>query len=77
MAMSPDEIKKLIQESIPDAVVTIDDLRGDGDHYSALIISESFRDMARIKQHQLVYKALKGRMGGQLHALALKTVVPN
>ncbi len=77
MAMSPDEIKKLIQESIPDAVVTIDDLRGDGDHYSALIISESFRDMSRIKQHQLVYKALKGRMGGQLHALALKTVVPN
>ena len=77
MAMSPDEIKKLIQESIPDAEVTIDDLRGDGDHYAAKIISESFRNISRIKQHQLVYKALKGRMGGQLHALALKTGAPN
>ncbi len=77
MAMSPDQITKLIQESIPDAEVTIDDLRGDGDHYSALIISESFRNISRIKQHQLVYKALKGRMGEQLHALALKTDVPH
>ena len=77
MAMSPDEIIKLIQESIPDAEVTIDDLRGDGDHYAAKITSESFRNISRIKQHQLVYKALKGRMGGQLHALALKTDVPN
>ena len=77
MAMSPDHITKLIQESIPDAEVTIDDLRGDGDHYSALIISESFRNISRIKQHQLVYKALKGRMGAELHALALKTDVPN
>ena len=77
MAITKEEIETLIKESIPDALIEIEDLRGDGDHYSALIISESFRNISRIKQHQLVYKALKGRMGGQLHALALKTVVPN
>jgi stress-induced morphogen len=76
MAMESAEIVQLIQESIPDAEVRIDDLRGDGDHYSALVLSASFKGKSRIQQHQLVYKALKGRMGDQLHALALKTGTP-
>ena len=76
MAMESGEIVRLIQESIPDADVRIDDLKGDGDHYAAHVLSASFRGKSRIQQHQMVYKALKGRMGDQLHALALKTDVP-
>ena len=76
MAMESGEIVRLIQESIPDADVRIDDLKGDGDHYAAHVLSASFRGKSRIQQHQMVYKALKGRMGEQLHALALKTDVP-
>ena len=76
MAMESGEIVRLIQESIPDANVRIDDLKGDGDHYAAHVLSASFRGKSRIQQHQMVYKALKGRMGDQLHALALKTDVP-
>ena len=76
MAMESGEIVRLIQESIPDADVRIDDLKGDGEHYAAHVLSASFRGKSRIQQHQMVYKALKGRMGDQLHALALKTDVP-
>ena len=76
MTMESGEIVRLIQESIPDADVRIDDLKGDGDHYAAHVLSASFRGKSRIQQHQMVYKALKGRMGDQLHALALKTDVP-
>ncbi len=76
MAMESGEIVRLIQESIPDAEVRIDDLRGDGDHYSALVLSASFKGKSRVQQHQMVYQALKGRMGEQLHALALKTEIP-
>jgi len=76
MAMHSNEIVQLIQEGIPDAEVRIDDLRGDGDHYAAFVSSASFKGKSRVQQHQMVYKALKGRMGGQLHALALKTEVP-
>ena len=76
MAMESGEIVRLIQESIPDAEVRIDDLKGDGDHYSALVLSASFKGISRIQQHQMVYRALKGRMGEQLHALALKTEIP-
>ena len=76
MAMDSAEIVKMIQEGIPDAEVRIDDLRGDGDHYAAFVSSMSFKGKSRIQQHQMVYKALKGRMGDQLHALALKTEVP-
>jgi len=77
MAMDSAEIVQLIQEGIPDAEVRIDDLRGDGDHYAAFVSSASFRGKSRIQQHQMIYKALKGRMGDQLHALALKTEVPD
>ncbi len=76
MAMQADEIAKLIKDSIPDAVVTIRDLAGDGDHYAAEVVAESFRGKTRVQQHQLVYQALKGNMGGVLHALALQTSVP-
>lgn len=76
MAMHSTEIVQLIQEGIPDAEVRIDDLRGDGDHYAAFVSSASFKGKSRVQQHQMVYKALKGRMGEQLHALALKTEVP-
>jgi stress-induced morphogen len=77
MPMSADDIERLIKESIPDAAVTIHDLAGDGDHYAALVVAESFRGKTRVQQHQLVYAALKGEMGGQLHALALQTGVPD
>jgi stress-induced morphogen len=77
MAMAAHEIEQLIQESIPDAVVQVDDLRGDGDHYAARVISPSFKGKTRVEQHQMVYKALRGRMGDQLHALALQTSVPS
>ena len=76
MAMQADEIKKLIQDAIPDAVITIRDLAGDGDHYAATVISAAFKGKNRVQQHQMVYAALKGRMGGQLHALALQTSPP-
>jgi stress-induced morphogen len=76
MPMAAEEIEKLIRQSIPDAVVEITDLAGDGDHYSARIVSESFRGQPRVKQHQRVYEALGGRMGGVLHALQLTTAVP-
>ncbi len=76
MAMQADEIAKLIKDAIPDAVVTIRDLAGDGDHYAAEVVAESFRGKSRVQQHQLVYQALKGNMGGVLHALALQTSVP-
>ncbi len=72
--MAAEEIERLIREGIPDARVEITDLAGDGDHYSARVVSESFRGLPRIKQHQRVYEALGGRMGGVLHALALTTV---
>jgi stress-induced morphogen len=76
MAMKADEIEKLIKEAFPDAVVTIEDLRGDGDHYAARVISKAFAGVPRVRQHQMVYSALKGRMGGELHALALQTAAP-
>lgn len=74
--MQPAEIEALIKSAIPDATVTIEDLAGDGDHYAATVISESFRGISRVKQHQIVYAALQGRMGGVLHALALQTAAP-
>ncbi|NQU62096.1 MAG: BolA family transcriptional regulator [Rhodospirillales bacterium] len=76
MAMASEEIEKLIKESLPDAQVTIDDLRGDGDHYAALVVSAEFEGKSRVQQHQLVYQALQGRMGNELHALALNTRTP-
>ena len=76
MAMAADEIESLIRQGIPDALVEITDLAGDGDHYSARVIAESFRGLSRVKQHQRVYEALGGRMGGVLHALQLTTAVP-
>ncbi len=77
MAMIAGEIEKLIKEDLPGADVRIEDLRGDGDHYAAHVIYEGFRGLSRIKQHQMVYKSLKGRMGGELHALALQTSLPD
>jgi phosphoribosylformylglycinamidine synthase len=71
--MAADDIKKLILEAMPDAEVEIEDLVGDGDHYRARIVSSAFNGKNRVQQHQLVYRALKGRMGGELHALALET----
>lgn len=76
MAMSPTEIEALIKAAIPDASVTIEDLAGDGDHYAATVVSEAFRGKSRVQQHQIVYAALQGRMGGVLHALALQTSAP-
>ena len=77
MAMQSIEIEQLIKEALPDAKIVIEDLRGDGDHYAARIISSAFEGKSRIQQHQIVYAALKGKMGGQLHALALTTQVPS
>jgi len=77
MAMSAHEIERLIKVGIPDAEVTIRDLAGDGDHYQATVIAESFRGKSRVQQHQLVYEALKAEMGGKLHALALQTGTPS
>jgi stress-induced morphogen len=76
MAMSANEIETLIRVAVPDARVTIEDLAGDGDHYAATVVSESFRGLSRLRQHQIVYAALRGRMGSELHALALQTSVP-
>lgn len=76
MAMVASEIEALIRAALPDARVVIEDLAGDGDHYAATVISETFRGLPRVKQHQMVYAALQGRMGGVLHALALQTSTP-
>lgn len=77
MAMAAEEIESLIRRAIPDAQVEIEDLAGDGDHYAARVVAESFRGLPRVKQHQRVYEALGGRMGGALHALQLSTAIPN
>lgn len=76
MAMAASEIESLIKAAFPDAIVTIEDLRGDGDHYACNVISNAFAGKSRIQQHQMVYTALGGRMGGELHALALQTNTP-
>jgi stress-induced morphogen len=76
MPMQADDIERLIKARIPDASVIIRDLAGDGDHYAATVVAESFRGKSRVQQHQLVYDALKAEMGGKLHALALQTGVP-
>jgi stress-induced morphogen len=77
MPMAAEDIEKMIRTAIPDAEVEIRDLAGDGDHYAAKVVSPSFAGMSRVRQHQLVYNALGGRMGGELHALQLETAVPN
>ncbi len=77
MPMTSHEIESLIKESFPDAEVAIQDLAGDGDHYAAQITSAAFKGKNRVQQHQLIYKALQGRMGNELHALALQTSVPD
>jgi stress-induced morphogen len=77
MAMNARDIETLIKSALPDAKVTIRDLAGDGDHYAAEVVSETFRGKTRVQQHQLVYDALKGNMGGALHALALQTSAPD
>jgi stress-induced morphogen len=76
MAMDARSIESLIRQALPDAEVEIRDLAGDGDHYAATIISAAFRGKTRVQQHQMVYQALQGRMGGELHALALQTSPP-
>ncbi|MEJ5231193.1 MAG: BolA family transcriptional regulator [Geminicoccaceae bacterium] len=76
MPMPASEIERLIRAALPDARVEIHDLAGDGDHYRAIVTSEAFRGKSRVQQHQLVYKALGEKMGGELHALALETRVP-
>lgn len=76
MAMSAADIERFIKEALPDATVTIRDLAGDGDHYAANVVSAAFKGKSRVQQHQMVYSALKGRMGGELHALALQTSAP-
>jgi stress-induced morphogen len=76
MAMDAGTIERLIKEGLPDAQVTIEDLRGDGDHYAAHVVSPAFKGKTRVQQHQMVYQALRGRMGGELHALALQTSAP-
>lgn len=76
MPMDAAQIESLIKQALPDAEVDIRDLAGDGDHYAATVISEAFRGMSRVQQHQLVYQALKGNVGGELHALALQTSAP-
>jgi len=76
MPMSPNEIEDLIKQGIPGAQVNIEDLRGDGDHYAAYVVSAAFKGKTRVQQHQMVYQALRGRMGGELHALALQTSAP-
>lgn len=76
MAMQASEIEDLIKAAFPDAAVTIEDLRGDGDHYACSVVSAAFEGKSRVQQHQMVYQALGGRMGGELHALALQTSTP-
>jgi len=74
--MAASELEAELREAFPDAEIAIEDLAGDGDHYRARIVSPAFMDMPRIRQHQLVYSALKGKVGGELHALALETSAP-
>lgn len=76
MPMNPAEIEKMIKEGVPEAEVRIEDLAGDGDHYAAYVVSPAFKGKTRVQQHQMVYQALQGRMGGELHALALQTSTP-
>lgn len=76
MAMDASLIERMIRDGIPDATVSIEDLRGDGDHYAAHVVSAAFKGKSRVQQHQMVYKALQGKMGNELHALALQTSVP-
>jgi stress-induced morphogen len=76
MAIDAGEIEKLIKAGFPDAQIRIDDLRGDGDHYAATVISAAFKGKTRVQQHQMVYASLQGRMGNELHALALQTAPP-
>ncbi len=76
MAMDAATIEQLIRAGLPDAQVTIEDLRGDGDHYAAHVVSAAFKGKTRVQQHQMVYQALRGRMGNELHALALQTSTP-
>ena len=76
MAMGAGEIEALIKAALPDASVVIEDIAGDGDHYAATVVSAAFRGLTRVRQHQIVYAALRGRMGGELHALALQTSAP-
>jgi len=76
MAMDASEIERLIKEALPGALVTIEDLRGDGDHYAAHVTAQQFAGKNRVQQHQMVYQALRGKMGDQLHALALQTAIP-
>ncbi|MEP3234042.1 MAG: BolA family transcriptional regulator [Hyphomicrobiales bacterium] len=76
MPMSAADIESMIKEALPDAEIVIEDLAGDGDHYRANVVSEAFKGKTRVQQHQLVYDALKGNMGGVLHALALQTSAP-
>ena len=76
MSMTAVEIEELLLKTFPDAKIIIDDLRGDGDHYAAQIISEKFRGKTRVQQHQMVYNAMDGKMGKELHALALNTSAP-
>ncbi len=76
MPMDARDIESLIREALPDARIEIKDLAGDGDHYAATVVSSAFRGKTRVQQHQMVYSALQGRMGGVLHALALTTSAP-
>jgi len=76
MPMTPGDIEGMIKAALPDAKVRIEDLRGDGDHYAAYIVSSAFKGKTRVQQHQMIYEALQGRMGNELHALALQTSAP-
>jgi stress-induced morphogen len=76
MPMPAEELESRLRAAFPDADITIDDLAGDGDHYRARIVSPAFKGMTRVRQHQMVYQALGGRVGGELHALALETSAP-
>jgi stress-induced morphogen len=76
MAMDIGRIEELIRDGIPGALVTIEDLRGDGDHYAAHVVAAAFKGKSRVQQHQMVYQALQGKMGNELHALALQTSIP-
>jgi stress-induced morphogen len=77
MAMAANEIEALIKAALPDAIIKVEDLAGDGDHYAATVVSSAFKGLSRVRQHQVVYAALRGRMGGELHALALQTSAPD
>lgn len=76
MPMDAQTLQEMILQGIPDATVRIEDLRGDGDHYAAYVVSASFAGKSRVQQHQMVYNALQGKMGSELHALAIQTSVP-